>query len=60
MQARERDPFGLDMLPEADTGEMEDEEIGLTEDMLLPQLGRLHRIVEPDFTDRRADAANLT
>ena len=51
MQAPDRDPFGLDMLPEADMSEMDDEDNVLAGDLPLPQLGCLHRIAQPDFSN---------
>jgi hypothetical protein len=59
MQALDRDPFGLDMLPEADMSEMDDEENVLAGDLPLPQLGCLHRIAQPDLSNTIPDAANL-
>jgi hypothetical protein len=44
MQALDRDPFGLDMLPEADMSEMDDEEDVLAGDLPLPQLGCPQRV----------------
>ena len=60
MQSVGRDPFGLDLIPEADISEMEDEEKGLAGNLPVPLSKCLHRIAQLDFVDVvRADQESI-
>jgi len=48
MQSVGRDPFGLDMIPEVDMSEVEDQENGLAGNLPVPRPNCLDRIAQLD------------